>query len=247
MTATPTTVSECPPRYFVAEWNTTSAPSSSGRWIAGEANVLSITSSGGGGRPAPPARWRIAAAAAMSVTLSSGFDGVSSQTRRVALGQALPQRVRGPRRGPRSVADAAPAGRWTARGSGTCRRTRRRRRRSPRPPRRAARWPRSPPTRRRTRSRARRPRGPRPPARAARGSGSATARTRSRRAAARRRPGRRSRSGRSAARRRRSVSSGSAPAWTARVAKASRSARSSSMGGHDRTSARGIRHPGPPD
>ena len=46
VTAIPLTVSEWPARYFVAEWNTMSAPSASGRWMAGEANVLSTTSSG---------------------------------------------------------------------------------------------------------------------------------------------------------------------------------------------------------
>ena len=51
-------------------------------------------------RPRPPAcaaRSRtIAAEAAMSVTLSSGFDGVSSQTRRVALGERPPTARPGP-------------------------------------------------------------------------------------------------------------------------------------------------------
>ena len=96
VTATPRIVSECPPRYLVAEWNTTSAPSSSGRWRAGEANVLSMTRSGAratrlGGeladRPRRPS--------AMSVTLSSGLDGVSSQTRRVAA-VSPSQRASGP-------------------------------------------------------------------------------------------------------------------------------------------------------
>ena len=61
-----------------------SAPSSSGRWSAGDANVLSMTSSGRA-RPACAARSREdrPPTAAMSVTLSSGFDGVSSQTSRV--------------------------------------------------------------------------------------------------------------------------------------------------------------------
>ena len=46
MTATPQIVSEWPARYFVAEWKTMSAPSVSGRWTAGEENVLSTTISG---------------------------------------------------------------------------------------------------------------------------------------------------------------------------------------------------------
>ena len=74
--------------------------------------MLSMTSSGAG-PPAWAARSPIVrATAAMSVTLSSGFDGVSSQTRRVARGQRFPERVR-----PRGEVDVAglpaPAGRWT--------------------------------------------------------------------------------------------------------------------------------------
>jgi len=45
-------VSEWPARYLVAEWNTMSAPSSNGRWSAGDANVLSTTTRG---RPPPSA------------------------------------------------------------------------------------------------------------------------------------------------------------------------------------------------
>ena len=57
-----------------------SAPNSSGRWSAGEAKVLSITSRAADA-PDEVARSRMtSAAAAMSVTFSSGFDGVSSQT-----------------------------------------------------------------------------------------------------------------------------------------------------------------------
>ena len=44
-------VASGPARYFVAEWKTMSAPRSSGRWSAGDANVLSTTISG----RAPPA------------------------------------------------------------------------------------------------------------------------------------------------------------------------------------------------
>ena len=41
--AKPPTTSEWPPRYFVVEWTTMSAPSSSGRWRYGVAKVLSTT------------------------------------------------------------------------------------------------------------------------------------------------------------------------------------------------------------
>ena len=82
MTATPRIVSEWPARYLVAEWNTMSAPSSNGRWSAGDANVLSTTTSG---RPPPsaPRRATVATVATMSTTLRCGFDGVSNQTSRV--------------------------------------------------------------------------------------------------------------------------------------------------------------------
>jgi hypothetical protein len=43
MATKPPITSECPPRYFVVEWTTTSAPSSSGLWRYGVANVLSTT------------------------------------------------------------------------------------------------------------------------------------------------------------------------------------------------------------
>ena len=66
--AKPPTTSEWPPRYFVVEWRTMSAPRSSGVWRYGVANVLSTTSS------APAAR-AAAATAAMSTTFSSGFVG----------------------------------------------------------------------------------------------------------------------------------------------------------------------------
>ena len=82
VTATPRTVSEWPDRYLVAEWKTMSAPSGRGCWLAGEANVLSTTTSG---RRPPSASRRatVAAVAAMSTTLRCGFDGVSNQTSRV--------------------------------------------------------------------------------------------------------------------------------------------------------------------
>jgi len=83
VTAIPRIVSEWPPRYFVAEWNAMSAPSASGFWRAGEANVLSTTRNGRA-LPDCSARSRsVFAAAAMSVSLRFGFDGVSNQTSRV--------------------------------------------------------------------------------------------------------------------------------------------------------------------
>ena len=72
----PPITSEWPPRYFVVEWTTASAPSSSGRWRYGVANVLSTT------RIAPTA-CAASAAARMSTRFSTGFDGVSTQTMRV--------------------------------------------------------------------------------------------------------------------------------------------------------------------
>jgi hypothetical protein len=68
--------SEWPPRYFVVECTTTSAPSASGVWRYGDANVLSTA------RTAPTA-CAASAAARMSTTFSSGFDGVSIHTMRV--------------------------------------------------------------------------------------------------------------------------------------------------------------------
>ena len=65
-TAPPTT-SECPPRYFVVECTTASAPSSSGRWLTGVANVLSTaTSARAGARPRPRCRRRSAAGSSAS-------------------------------------------------------------------------------------------------------------------------------------------------------------------------------------
>ena len=68
--------SEWPPRYFVVEWTTTSAPSSSGRCRYGVANVLSTTS-------IAPTSCAASAAARMSTMFSSGFVGDSIQTMRV--------------------------------------------------------------------------------------------------------------------------------------------------------------------
>ncbi len=58
--------------YLVVEWTTMSAPSASGCWRIGVANVLSTT-------VRAPASRASEAHARMSVTLRSGFDGVSSQ------------------------------------------------------------------------------------------------------------------------------------------------------------------------
>src|SRR3712207_6676527 len=69
-TTAPPTVSEWPPRYFVVECTTASAPSSSGRWWTGVANVLSTATSAFCLRSMIPAR---------SMTLSVGFVGVSTQ------------------------------------------------------------------------------------------------------------------------------------------------------------------------
>ncbi len=71
----------------MAEWNTMSAPIVSGRWMAGDANVLSTTISGR--RPPSAARRStVSAIAAMSTTLSSGLLGVSNQTSRVRSDKA---------------------------------------------------------------------------------------------------------------------------------------------------------------
>src|SRR5206468_292168 len=64
---------ECPPRYFVVEWSTRSAPSLVGCCRYGLANVLSTTASA-------CALCAISASPAISSTLRSGFDGVSIQT-----------------------------------------------------------------------------------------------------------------------------------------------------------------------
>jgi hypothetical protein len=72
----PPTTSEWPPRYFVVEWTTASAPRSSGFCRYGVANVLSTT------RIAPTA-CAASAAARMSTTFSIGFEGLSIQTIRV--------------------------------------------------------------------------------------------------------------------------------------------------------------------
>ena len=72
MATKPPTVSVWPPRYFVVEWTTASAPRSSGCWRYGVAKVLSTTS-------VAPTACAAAAALRMSTMLSSGFDGVSTE------------------------------------------------------------------------------------------------------------------------------------------------------------------------
>jgi hypothetical protein len=56
---------------LVAEWTTTSAPSSSGRCSAGEQKQLSTAKQCAG------RAWAMSAMPAMSMTSVSGFDGVS--------------------------------------------------------------------------------------------------------------------------------------------------------------------------
>ena len=178
VTASPRIVSEWPARYFVAEWKTMSAPIVSGRWRAGDANVLSTTISGR--RPPSAARRStVAATAAMSTTLSSGFVGVSNQTSRVRSDSAS-QSTSGPAArstyevvdtgaladllevAVRAAVDVVPDDDLVARPRQLGDRRRGRRPRREREP------------------VARRPRASRSPARAARGSGSASGRTRSR-------------------------------------------------------------------
>src|SRR5699024_1186010 len=69
----PAVISEWPPKYFVAEYTTRSAPNSSGRLFTGEAKVLSITTSA----PYLCARLLIAL---MSKISRAGFVGVSKNT-----------------------------------------------------------------------------------------------------------------------------------------------------------------------
>ena len=73
VTIAPPIRSEWPPMYFVTLCTTASAPSSSGRWSTGVANVLSTTTRA-------PASCAIAATAGRSTILSIGFDGVSTHT-----------------------------------------------------------------------------------------------------------------------------------------------------------------------
>ena len=116
MATNPPTTSEWPPRYFVVECTTTSAPSASGCWRYGVANVLSTTTR------APRARARLATAA-MSTIVSSGLVGVSIQTSRRVVGQRAVERV-GVGAGRRPTT-SSPAGGTPCRSAGTCRRRRR--------------------------------------------------------------------------------------------------------------------------
>src|SRR5438876_780166 len=78
---TPPTTSEWPPRYFVLECTTTSAPRPSGCCRYGVAKVLSTTTRA-------PRSCASLATAAMSTTVSSGFVGVSTHTSFVSSRQA---------------------------------------------------------------------------------------------------------------------------------------------------------------
>lgn len=73
--AYPISMSECPARALVPDATTTSAPSSSGRWLSGVAVVLSTATSA-------PAACAACATSAMSTSSSPGFAGVSSSTSR---------------------------------------------------------------------------------------------------------------------------------------------------------------------
>ena len=116
----PPITSEWPPRYFVVEWTTTSAPSASGCCRYGEAKVLSTTTSA-------PAACAASAAARMSTTFSSGLVGVSSQTMPRPLVEVLGE-VRAHLVGREPSRSGSPSARRPARTSGR----RRRRRRPPR-------------------------------------------------------------------------------------------------------------------
>ena len=78
--------SEWPLSTLVAACITTSAPSDSGRVTTGELAVESTASRA-------PAACAISAAPAMSVTVQSGFDGVSSQTSLVRPGRTAALRA----------------------------------------------------------------------------------------------------------------------------------------------------------
>src|SRR3954465_14819036 len=84
-TTAPPTTSEWPPTYLVVEWTTTSAPSASGCWRYGDANVLSTTSRA-------PTSFVTDATAAVSAIPSNGLVGVSHQTTRV-VGRSAARRA----------------------------------------------------------------------------------------------------------------------------------------------------------
>ena len=117
VTSAPPTTSECPPRYFVVECTTTSAPSASGCCRYGEAKVLSTTSRARrlvrDRRPAR--RCRRCPAAGWS----------ASRTRRPGCSAASPRARRRGRRAARRCT-RGPSWRAPARPAGTCRRRRRR-------------------------------------------------------------------------------------------------------------------------
>jgi len=75
-TTAPPSTSPWPPRYFVVAWTTRSAPSLSGVWSTGVAVRVVADVAGAACRAISPT-------AARSVIFHSGFDGVSTQTRRV--------------------------------------------------------------------------------------------------------------------------------------------------------------------
>ena len=124
--AKPPITSEWPPRYFVVEWTTMSAPSSSGRWRYGVANVLSTTTRA-------PAACAASAASRMSTTFRSGFVGVSSQTMRVLLVEVRSQAGSSIVLGGDEREVGSPWARRPARTCGSRRRRRRSRRRRGRP------------------------------------------------------------------------------------------------------------------
>ena len=112
VTATPTTVSEWPARYFVAEWNTMSAPSSSGS-LEGRRGERVVddderTGPAGLGRALADDRDRRGDVDDLQVAGSS-----ATRTRRGASARSAPPTGRpGPRRGRRS-GRRRPIGRWT--------------------------------------------------------------------------------------------------------------------------------------
>ena len=111
ITAPPTT-SEWPPRYLVVECTTKSAPSSSGRWLAGVANVLSTATS---------AFCACATMPSMSTTFEQRVGRAldPDQPRVVAARPARARRGRSGRRG----RTRGPSGSAPCRPAGRCRRT----------------------------------------------------------------------------------------------------------------------------
>ncbi len=81
-TAIPPTVSEWPPRNFVVECMTMSAPRASGCWRYGEQNVLSTTT-------IAPTRWASSERSGMSASRMVGFVGDSRWSIRVSGRMAL--------------------------------------------------------------------------------------------------------------------------------------------------------------